>query len=220
MVFHRRVDFVIMAAVGMIVLSGLSGCGAKEEPEDTTPEIYTCAGAPASCLRIASGWTFEGTVLSQGQTGNGGPDPFIVRLDDGRYRLYYAVSDVPADPDWWGMVSWISDDGLYFTKEAGYRIRSLHPVPALYRPQHRRDLADVLARPETGPGQRTGIQGHQERFVDRRRRNVHGRGRGAADFFGHRLRVERDRIGKSHPARKRSRSGCTTRASALITAGP
>ncbi|MBP1660870.1 MAG: hypothetical protein H6P95_2062 [Candidatus Aminicenantes bacterium] len=121
MVFHRRADLVIMAAVGMIVLSGISGCGAKEEPEDTTPDIYTCAGAPASCLRIASGWTLEGTILSQGQTGNGGPDPFVVRLDDGRYRLYYAVSDVPADPDWWGLVSWISDDGLHFTKEAGYR---------------------------------------------------------------------------------------------------
>ncbi|MCK7476886.1 MAG: hypothetical protein M0C28_04600 [Candidatus Moduliflexus flocculans] len=80
MVFHRRIDFVIMVAVGLLVLSGLSGCGAKEEPEDTTPEIYTCAGDPATCLRIANGWTYEGTVLSLSQTGNGGPDPVVIRL--------------------------------------------------------------------------------------------------------------------------------------------
>jgi hypothetical protein len=61
-------------------------------------------------------------VLSAGQTGNGGPDPFVLRLDDGRYRLYYAVADRPADPDWWGMVSWISSDGRSFTKEPGYRL--------------------------------------------------------------------------------------------------
>ena len=121
MVFHRRVDFVIMVAVGTIVLSGLSGCGAKEEPEDTTPKPYTCTGAPATCLRIAGGWTYEGVVLSMSQTGNGGPDPVVIRLDDGRYRIYYAVADTPGDPDWWGLVSWISEDGLNFTKEAGYR---------------------------------------------------------------------------------------------------
>jgi len=60
-------------------------------------------------------------VLSQAQTGNGGPDPFVMRLDDGRFRIYYAVADAPADPDWWEMVSWISSDGLTFTQEPGYR---------------------------------------------------------------------------------------------------
>ncbi len=111
----------ILMAVGSLLLIGLSGCGAKEEPEDDTPEIYTCAGTPATCLRIAGGWTYEGVVLSMSQTGNGGPDPVVIRLDDGRYRIYYAVADTPGDPDWWGMVSWISEDGLNFTKEAGYR---------------------------------------------------------------------------------------------------
>ncbi len=45
----------------------------------------------------------------------------MIRLDDGRFRIYYAVADMPSDPQWWGMVSWISDNGLNFTKEAGYR---------------------------------------------------------------------------------------------------
>ena len=100
---------------------GLSGCGAKEEPDDTTPKPYTCSGTPATCLRLGSGWTYEGVILSMSQTGNGGSDPVVIRLDDGRTRIYYAVADTPNDPDWWGMVSWISDDGLNFTKEAGYR---------------------------------------------------------------------------------------------------
>lgn len=119
---HHLRRLVLNTAAGMLVVLALSGCGAKEEPEDTTPDIFTCSGTPATCLRLGAGWTLEGTILTQGQTGNGGPDPFVVRLDDGRYRLYYAVSDVPADPDWWGLVSWISEDGLAFTKEPGYRL--------------------------------------------------------------------------------------------------
>ncbi len=115
--------FLIVSVASAIGLLSLAGCGAKgtDDDEDTTPKPFTCSGTPATCLRISSGWTFEGVVLRKDQTGNGGPDPFILRLDDGRFRLYYAVADTPADPDWWGMVSWISDDGLSFTKEAGYR---------------------------------------------------------------------------------------------------
>jgi hypothetical protein len=112
----------ILAIVGALLVLGLPGCGAKGEPDDTTPDIYTCTGLPGTCVRLASGWSFEGTILSQGQTGNGGSDPFVVRLDDGRTRIYYAVADTPGDPDWWGMVSWVSNDGLAFTKEAGYRL--------------------------------------------------------------------------------------------------
>ena len=113
---------LVISMASAIGLLSLAGCGAKgTDDEDTTPKPFTCSGTPATCLRISGGWTYEGVVLRQDQTGNGGPDPFILRLDDGRFRLYYAVGDTPADPDWWGMVSWISDDGLNFTKEAGYR---------------------------------------------------------------------------------------------------
>jgi hypothetical protein len=126
MVFHRRVDFFTMAAAGIIVLWGLSGCGAKEEPEDTTPKPYTCTGTPATCLRFGTGWTFEGVVLDKAQTGEGGADPWIIRLDDGRYRLFYAVA-IDMGSAWWGIVSWISDDGLHFTQEAGYRLEAFTP---------------------------------------------------------------------------------------------
>jgi hypothetical protein len=112
---------LLTLAYFLVTLMSCGGGGGDKPPDDTTPKPYTCSGTPATCLRIGSDWTFEGVILSQGQTGNGGPDPFVLRLDDGRYRIYYAVAETPADPDWWGMVSWISSDGLTFTKESGYR---------------------------------------------------------------------------------------------------
>jgi hypothetical protein len=106
----------------LVFLLALMGCSSSTQPpDDTTPKPFTCVGTPSTCLRIAGGWTFEGVVLSPSQTGSGGSDPWIVRLDDGRYRLYYAVA-IDQGTAWWGMVSWISDDGLAFTQEAGYRL--------------------------------------------------------------------------------------------------
>jgi hypothetical protein len=117
---RRALPVVVAALASVVVLLSLMSCGAKEEPEDTTPKPYTCSGSVASCLRLGSGWTYEGVVLTKDQTGAGGPDPWVVRLDDGRYRIYYAVAIDQGD-NWNGMVSWISDDGLQFTQEAGYR---------------------------------------------------------------------------------------------------
>jgi hypothetical protein len=104
--------------LGLLLLAS-TNCGV-DPPADTTPRPYTCSGTVATCLRIAAGWTFEGVVLSKDQTGSGGSDPWVVRLDDGRYRLYYAVA-IDEPTAWWGMVSWISDDGLHFQREEGYR---------------------------------------------------------------------------------------------------
>ena len=117
----NRGFLAILPALALLLLASSRCSSGTESPDDTTPKPYTCTGTPATCLRISGGWTYEGVVLSQGQTGNGGSDPFVLRLDDGRYRIYYAVADTPADPDWWGMVSWISSDGLNFTQEPGYR---------------------------------------------------------------------------------------------------
>jgi hypothetical protein len=114
---------LVTLAVLLIALSGLSGCGAKEEPQDTTPRPYTCTKSVTECLRFGSGWTYEGVVLTKEQTAPGGADPWVVRLDDGRYRLYYAVA-IDEPTAWWGIVSWISDDGLQFTQEAGYRLEA------------------------------------------------------------------------------------------------
>jgi hypothetical protein len=103
-------------------LTLIMSCGGTKPPEDTTPKPYTCSGTPATCLRIGTSWTFEGQILSWSQMGNSGADPWIIRLDDGRYRLYYPV--VLDEPSAWdGLVSWISDDGLSFTQESGYRMQ-------------------------------------------------------------------------------------------------
>jgi hypothetical protein len=96
----------------------LVSCSVKE-PEDTTPKPYTCSGTPATCLQISSGWTFEGIAATFDQSG---ADPWIVRLDDGRYRLYQRVTiDEPSA--WEGMASWISSSGLSFQQETGYRFQ-------------------------------------------------------------------------------------------------
>lgn len=109
----------LLVLVSAFFLVSVMSCG-KKTTEDTTPKPYTCSGTPATCLRISGSWTYEGVVLTWSQTGNGGADPWVVRLDDGRYRLYYAVAiDEPSA--WWGIISWISDDGLNFTQESGYR---------------------------------------------------------------------------------------------------
>ena len=59
-----------------IFFLSLTSCGAKgPDNDDTTPKPYTCSGTPATCLRLGSGWTYEGVILSMSQTGNGGSDP-------------------------------------------------------------------------------------------------------------------------------------------------
>jgi hypothetical protein len=118
---RNRGFLAILPALALLLLASPSCSSGTQPPDDTTPKPYTCVGNPSTCLRISNGWTFEGIVLSLSQTGNGGSDPFVLRLEDGRFRLYYAVADTPAEPDWWGMVSWISSDGLNFTQELGYR---------------------------------------------------------------------------------------------------
>jgi hypothetical protein len=123
---NRNAKGILFLSSGIVLaLLAVTSCAVKE-PEDTTPTPYTCTGTPETCLRIAGGWTYEGVVLTKDQTGDGGPDPWIVRLDDGRYRLYYAVA-IDEPTAWWGIVSWISDDGLQFTQEGGYRLEAYTP---------------------------------------------------------------------------------------------
>jgi hypothetical protein len=53
------------------------------------------------------------------QAQGGGSDPCILRLDDGRYRLYYAEA-IDEGSGFWGIISWISNDGSSFIRENGY----------------------------------------------------------------------------------------------------
>jgi hypothetical protein len=107
-----------MSLVFVFSLTADMSCS-KKPPENTTPKPYTCSGTVAQCLRVTNGWTLEGIAATFDQSG---ADPWIIRLDDGRYRLYQRVSiDEPSA--WEGIASWISNDGLSFTQEAGYRLQ-------------------------------------------------------------------------------------------------
>lgn len=121
----RCAHLAVLASSAAAILA-VGGCAVKP-PEDTTPTPYTCTGTPETCLRISGGWTYEDVVLTKDQTGDAGADPWVVRLDDGRYRLYYAVA-INQVTGWYGIASWISDDGLQFTQENGYRLEAYTPA--------------------------------------------------------------------------------------------
>jgi hypothetical protein len=92
----------------------MAACGVAA-PEDTSPEGYSCSGTPAECLRIGGGWTFEGEVVA----GAGFVDVSVLRLPDGRYRLYGGGYDTGLNSP--VIDSYVSDDGVAFQKEPGHR---------------------------------------------------------------------------------------------------
>jgi hypothetical protein len=91
-------------------------CCEEKPPENTMAEPYTCSGGPVECLRIQTGWTYEGRLLDYKFS-----DHCVIRLADGRYWL---IAGVPVDEPnrIVGVESYVSSDGLSFQKEAGYRI--------------------------------------------------------------------------------------------------
>jgi hypothetical protein len=127
-----RVRFHLVASVlSVVAIWSLTG-RETEPPEDTTPKPHTCNGTPATCLRLGTGWTFEGQAATFAQSG---ADPWIVRLDDGRYRLFQRVT-IDEPTAWEGLASWISNDGLSFTAETGYRFEgyTLHQHAVVRNP--------------------------------------------------------------------------------------
>ncbi len=62
----RKTCVLLVASMASaIALLSLANCGAKApDNDDTTPKPYTCAGTPATCLRLGSGWTYEGVILT------------------------------------------------------------------------------------------------------------------------------------------------------------
>jgi hypothetical protein len=114
----QEISALTVTFVGAAALFFAVAC-AKTEPEDATPKPYTCQGTVEHCLRVSSPWTFEGQVATYAQSGS---DPWIIRLDDGRYRLYRRETiDEPSA--WEGLASCISTDGRSFTPEDGYRFQ-------------------------------------------------------------------------------------------------
>jgi len=71
-------------------------------------------------------------------------DPTVIRLPDGRVRLYVPIADLTS-----GIASFISDDGLHFTRESGARNANGSMPGALVLADHRiRIFAGNVAGPD------------------------------------------------------------------------
>lgn len=115
---------LIVAAFGMF----LSGCGdGPKEPEYTIP---VCSGGPERCLVFGPGWVFgvktPVPVAPVGRPDLGVSDLSVVKLPDGRYRMY-GMADEPQEPgEPYSNVrvyySFISSDGVNYTQEPGVRL--------------------------------------------------------------------------------------------------
>src|SRR5512146_3192353 len=109
----RRASSILplAAAAGFIIV--LVACG----KDSTSPSGYACSGTPAQCLRLGTGWTYEGMTITNPEIG----DVTVVRLADRRYRIY-GGENVDAAANQRVYHSWVSSDGVSFAHEAGYRL--------------------------------------------------------------------------------------------------
>lgn len=86
-----------------------------------TQGVYSAPCLTVDCLEIgAASLTSSGMVVSKDERAWGVPDP--VRLPDGRIRIYIVESPVMSSSCPEKVASYISSDGVSFTKEAGWRL--------------------------------------------------------------------------------------------------
>jgi hypothetical protein len=97
------------------LIIGQPGCSTKEDTENKPSERYSCEGTMAQCLRIKTGWSFEGQISNEVFI-----DPSVVKLADGRFRIY-GNADTPAGSPR-KVISFISADGFTYTREGGTRL--------------------------------------------------------------------------------------------------
>jgi len=94
----------------------------RVEPQDKKQAVYSAPCLTADCLSIgAATLTTEDMKVSQDIKGWGVPDP--VRLPDGRIRIYNVESPVQGKCTE-KIASYISVDGITFTKEPGWRLEN------------------------------------------------------------------------------------------------
>jgi hypothetical protein len=100
--------------------SGLRAYFKRVEPQDNKQAVYSAPCLAADCLSIGTATlTTEDMKVSQDIKGWGVPDP--VRLPDGRIRIYNVESPVQGKCTE-KIASYISTDGISFTKEPGWRL--------------------------------------------------------------------------------------------------
>ena len=100
--------------------SGLRAYFKRIEPQTNTQAVYSAPCVTADCLSIgAVTLTSSAMQVSKDQKAWGVPDP--VRMPDGRIRIYIVESPVEGKCTE-KIASYISSDGISFTKEAGWRL--------------------------------------------------------------------------------------------------
>lgn len=100
--------------------SGLRAFFVRVDPRINSKGVYSAPCLTADCLSIgAPTLTSTGAQIALDQKAWGVPDP--VRLPDGRIRLYLVESPVPGKCTE-KIASYISSDGISFTKESGWRL--------------------------------------------------------------------------------------------------
>jgi ribosomal protein S27E len=100
--------------------SGLRAYFKRIDPSSNTQAVYSAPCTTADCLSFgAATITSTGMQVSKDVEAWGVPDP--VRLPDGRVRIYIVESPV-GDKCMVKVASYISSDGISFTKESGWRL--------------------------------------------------------------------------------------------------
>jgi hypothetical protein len=100
--------------------SGLRAYFKRTDPSSNTQAVYSAPCTTADCLSFgAATMTSTGMQVSKDAKAWGVPDP--VRLPDGRVRIYIVESPVPGKCTE-KIASYISSDGISFTKESGWRL--------------------------------------------------------------------------------------------------
>ena len=89
----------------------VSGFGCTDRTDQ--PRVRKCRGALAQCLSMQCEWKLDAKAVSDPHF----CDASVVRLLDGRYRMYGNYDTARGLID-----SWISQDGIVFEKEAGSRL--------------------------------------------------------------------------------------------------
>jgi hypothetical protein len=100
--------------------SGLRAYFKRRDPSGGTQTVYSAPCSSADCLSFGTATiTSTDMQVSQDAKAWGVPDP--VRLPDGRVRIYIVESPVPGKCTE-KIASYISTDGISFTKEPGWRL--------------------------------------------------------------------------------------------------
>lgn len=107
----------IMLTIAVVIGVGLS-CflvvAREPAPQENEEDGANGEDNQLQTFSLSSGWSYEGKLINEPRLF----DVNVIRLNDGRYRLYGEASDIGNHT----VVSYISNDGLSFTKENGYRL--------------------------------------------------------------------------------------------------